>query len=165
MPLESHGDSGLIGDSLNETVGLIINSLEAEGNGGKVMCSQRTLTSCALVLAVMASEGIAVAQNEDIEGWERSAWRMNINLDAPNLIPPAVQWTVVDKDPIPGFGTKVKRMSGYRKEQLQRADDEAAKERIRSSDITVSWDLGFKEVTGDKVYLLVTAPDVFQAFG
>ncbi len=124
----------------------------------------RSLMLSALVLASMAWSYNLSAQDEDVERWKISTWQMTLNLDTPNLVPPAVQWAVFDKDPLPGFRARVKRMKGYHTEQLERAGDDANKELARSSQMTVSWDLGFKEVTGDKVYLLTSAPDVSHGF-
>jgi len=104
------------------------------------------------------------AQDEDMEHWKRSTWQMTMNLETPNLVPPAVQWTVFDKDPVPGFRARVKRMKGYDTERLERAEDDAEKELARSSGMMVSWDLGFEEVTGDKVYLLTRAPNVSHGY-
>jgi hypothetical protein len=66
-----------------------------------------------------------------------------MNLDTPNLLPPAVQWTFVDKDPWPGFSARVQE-TGL----------------IGQTELSVAWDLGFKEVTGDRVHLLTSAPGV-----
>jgi hypothetical protein len=71
---------------------------------------------------------------------------MTINLETPNLVPPAVQWTVVDKDPIPGFEARVKSMQSHYGRQSERAKNGAEREIARLSQMTVSWDLGFKEV-------------------
>jgi len=114
----------------------------------------------ALVLAVVTWSCSVSAQDQDVERWQNSTWRMAVNLDTPKLVPPAVQWTVLDKDPVPGFRTRVKRMQGYYRKELAGAEDESKKKLVRSSEMTVSWDLGFKEVTGDEVYLLTAAPGV-----
>ena len=121
---------------------------------------RRTFMVFTLVLAAIAWGAGAAAQHGDIEHWKRSTWRMTLNLDTPNLVPPAVQWAVLDKDPVPGFKARVKKMQGYHRKQLESAVGEAGKELVRSSQMTVCWDLGFKEVTGDKVYLLTSAPGV-----
>jgi hypothetical protein len=87
-------------------------------------------------------------------------WRMSINLKTRHLVPPAVQWTVYDKDPVPSFRTRVRRRKDFHTEQLNRAKNRTDKEIARSSMMTVCWDLGFEEVTGDKVYLLTRARGV-----
>jgi len=124
------------------------------------MMLQRTLASCVFVLACMTWAVTTTAQDKDIEGWQRSTWQITLNLDTTNLVPPAVQWTILDKDPVPGFRARLKKMQAHHRKWLERADDEAKKELIRSSQMTAIWDLGFKDVTGDKVYLLTSAPGV-----
>ena len=125
---------------------------------------RRSLTISALVLAGMTWSFSVSAQDEDMERWKRLTWQMTMDLDTPNLVPPAVQWTVLDKDPVPGFKNRVKKMHVYYRKQLERAKDKAKKELARSSQMKVSWDMGFKEVTGDKVYLLTSAPGVSHGF-
>ncbi|MGB2819644.1 MAG: M56 family metallopeptidase [Phycisphaerae bacterium] len=104
------------------------------------------------------------AQHEDMERLERSAWRMTINLDTPNRVPLTVQWAVLDEDPAPGFRARAGMMQGYHRKQLERAEDKAGKALIRSSQMRACWDSGFKQVTGDKVYLLTSAPGFFHGF-
>jgi hypothetical protein len=114
----------------------------------------------AIVVAGMTWSFSLLAQDEQIERWKQSTWRMTVDLDTPNLVPPAVQWTIVDKDPTPGFSDRVKTSEGHYRKQLAGAADDATKKIIRSSQMTVNWDLGFKDVSGDKVYLLTSAPGV-----
>ena len=125
------------------------------------MMTRRSLMLSAPALAGMTCASSVSAQDKDLERWKRSTWQMTLKLDTPNLVPPAVQWTLLDKDPVPGFGARVKKMQGH-KEQLERMDDKARKGLFRSSQMTVCWDLGFKEVTGDLINLLISAPHVFQ---
>ena len=102
--------------------------------------------------------------SEDIEHWKRSTWRMAVKLDTSNLEPPAVQWAVLEEDPISGTKARVKRMRDFYRDQLERAEDETKKAITRSSQMTVSWDLGFKEITGDRLYLLTSGPYVSHGF-
>lgn len=83
-----------------------------------------------------------------------------MTLDTPNLVPPAVQFTILDKDPVPGFRARVKRAQSYLRKRLEGAKDEAEKKQQRSIQMTVHWNLGFKVVTGDKVELLTSSPGV-----
>lgn len=78
----------------------------------------------------------------------------------PDLIPPAVQWTVLDEDPVPGFKERVEKMATFYRKRLRDANDPERAKIIRQSQMEVSWDLGFESVTGDKVYLLTSAPNV-----
>jgi len=123
---------------------------------------RQSLMLSALVLAGMTWASSVSAQDKDIENWKRSTWQITMKLDTPNLVPPAVQFTVLDKDPVPGFGARVKGLQGYYKKQLERVEDQAKRELIRSSQMEVGWDKGFKDVTGDEVHLLISAPGVFE---
>ena len=120
----------------------------------------RSLASCAFVLAAMIWALTTAAEDEDSEHWKDSTWQITLKLDTPNLVPPALQWTVLDKDPVPGFSARLKRSQTYYRKRHEWAGDEAKKELIRSSQMTVSWNLGFREVTGDKVYLPTSASGV-----
>ena len=122
-----------------------------------------------IVLIVLFLAGISwgcssTIQEEDLEHWKRSTWQMTMNLETRNLKPPAVQWTVFDTDPVPGFHARLEKMKGYYLERLEGAKDDIDKELNRSSQMRVSWDLGFEEVTGDKVYLLTRARGVSHSF-
>lgn len=128
------------------------------------MITQRILRCFIFILAGISWACTSKTQDEDLEHWRRSTWQMTMNLETRNLNPPAVQWTVLDKDPIPGFYDRVKRMKGYYIERLAQAEDDTDKELNRSSQMTVSWDLGFEEVTGDKVYLLTRARKNSQGY-
>jgi hypothetical protein len=96
--------------------------------------------------------------DEAVQRWKSSTWRITLNLDAPNLVPPVVQFAIFDEDPVPGFRARLKKMQTYLQEQLLRTENKAKKELARSSLMSVNWDLGFKRVTGDKLYLLKSAP-------
>ena len=127
--------------------------------------TQRTLACCVFVLIGMMIWSVStIAQNKDIEHSKRSTWQMDLKLDTPNLVPPAVQWTILDKDPVPGFGARVKKMQKHYKKHLEQAKNKVSKEIICSSQMMISWDLGFKGVTGDNVYLLTSAQDVAHSF-
>ncbi|MGA2063010.1 MAG: hypothetical protein ABSG67_21260 [Thermoguttaceae bacterium] len=112
----------------------------------------------AFVLTIVAGSLGSLAQDKNIEHSQRSTWRITLNLDAPNLAPPALQWAVLDKDPVPGFRARIKMSQGFYQTQLDQAKNEAQKELLRSVQMTVNWDLGFREVTGDQLYLLTGAP-------
>jgi hypothetical protein len=114
-----------------------------------------------VVIALLLTAGFVFGQQpQKGNNIDPQIWQMSINLEAPILKPPAVQWTVLDKDPVPDFRARVKNMKARYSEQLERAEDDDEREIARSAMMTVSWDLGFKEVTGDQVYLLTKARGV-----
>jgi hypothetical protein len=104
-------------------------------------------------LGVPGMSGRAAAAKER-ERWLRTTWRMNIGLDAPGLRHEAVQWAIFDEDPVPDFQARVERMQSYYRKRIEEAADADAKEMQRSVGMSVSWDLGFKKITGDQLYLL-----------
>jgi hypothetical protein len=76
----------------------------------------------------------------------------------PSLEPQAVQYAILDKDPVPDFAAQIKRMKAYSLKQLDKETNEAGKEQLREIQMTVGWDSRFKDVTGDKLYLLTKLP-------
>lgn len=120
---------------------------------------KRTFLICLLVSVGLAWLPTSVGQVKE-DNSDHLAWQMLLVLDTPNLVPPAVQYAVFDKDPIPGFRANLKRMKPYHAKQLERDKSEADRKLSRSTYLSVNWDNSFKEVTGDQVYLLTAAPGV-----
>lgn len=117
-----------------------------------------------VVLLAALSTSVASAQDKQLEEWKKSTWRIAIDLDMPDLIPPAVQWSVLDEDPVPGFKERVEKMATFNRKRLQDATDPERAKMIRQSQMEVAWDLGFKSVTGDNIYLLTSAAGVSHSF-
>ena len=124
------------------------------------MSNRPTLTGIAFFLTSLACLSSLAAEDEAFRDWKHSTWRIRVSLETPSLVPPAVQWTVLDEDPVPAFMARVKKSQDRIQEQLDRTDDEFQKEIVQASQMTVHWDIGFRGVTGDKVYLLTAAPGV-----
>lgn len=122
------------------------------------MIGQRSVTWCSAALAGLIWADAVCAQDEAIEGWKRSTWQMTLSLDMPSLVPSAVQWAVLDEDPIPGLRARLIEARDRYQKRVQPTDDEARRKRIRSAQMAVSWDLGFRAVTGDHMYLLTSLP-------
>lgn len=80
-------------------------------------------------------------------------WGIVIDLEMPGLGPQAVQYTVFDKDPVPGYIAQVKRSQNVNRQQLSQAADDASRDQFRVVQMDVAWDRGFKEVTGDDLWL------------
>ena len=75
-----------------------------------------------------------------------------------------MQWAVLDKDPVPAFRDRIKMMQGFTKTRPGQTENEAQKELKRSVQMTVAWDTGFREVTGDQLYLLTGTPGDAHGF-
>jgi len=95
---------------------------------------------------------------------QNQAWSMQLELRAPGLTPEVVQWAIFDEDPMEAFESSLRSMKDFYEEQISKATDEKEKERIRLAQIRVSWDSVFRKVTGDKVYLLWSAPGSGHGF-
>jgi len=83
-----------------------------------------------------------------------SAWVIQISLDSPDINPPAVQWTILDYDPVPQYRGTVKRMRGFIEKRMKEAGSEPRARAERSVLMSVYWNDAFKSVTGDRVHLL-----------
>jgi hypothetical protein len=88
-----------------------------------------------------------------------SVWGIALSLDAPGLQPPAVQWAILDHDPLPGFKAHVQKLRSLYRRQLERVGG-PPRDVIRSVEMRNAWDSGFKEITGDQLSLLTSAPGV-----
>ncbi|MEN6557323.1 MAG: M56 family metallopeptidase, partial [Thermoguttaceae bacterium] len=80
-------------------------------------------------------------------------WQLAITLDAPNLDPPVAQYALFDKDPLVGYYADVQRNQASYKKRLEQAGT-PDKDIVRTSQMTVLWDLGFKTVNGADLSLL-----------
>jgi len=96
------------------------------------------------------------AKDQKRETRQLETWRIAMNLQASNLLPSAVQWAVCDRDPVPGFKARIKKFHGIYQEQLREAENDAASEDKRKGWTSVQWDWGFKEIPGDRLYLLTS---------
>lgn len=96
---------------------------------------------------------------EEIASWKAKTWRIGFQLNTPDTGPQAVQYTILDHDPAPGYLAEVKRMQEFYRQQLEKADTEAWREQHRRAQMQVSWNAGFQDVSGDRLWLLVRHPD------
>jgi len=74
-----------------------------------------------------------------------------------------VQFAILAEDPVPAFAVQVERMREHDREQQKKATGEARREQLRAVAMEVYWDLGFKKVTGDGLYLLTKNPGRFTS--
>lgn len=138
--------------------------LTAWRKGERVMLTRQILAFAVLWGAGMAIPPSTRADEKQIDEWMRSTWQMGIALDAPDVVPPAVQWAVMDHDPVPGFTARVKQMKGYALGQIGKAKNKEDKEIARTASMTVQWDAGFEDVKGSDLYLLTSAPGRYCTF-
>jgi len=107
--------------------------------------------ACFLVILARASERVEHRQ---------SNWRIAVRLDTPNLSPAAVQWSLFEENPVPGYVDRLGKSEPIHRQQLERANSQIEKQAVNVAQMTVGWNLGFRKVTGDKVYLLTSGQNV-----
>ncbi len=106
---------------------------------------KKIIASMILLLAVSA---YPVDENQ-IREWERTTWRLNINLTSENVQGGAVQFAITEKDPRDSFRKDYKKLKDRSiQEKRYDADSEFSLK-------LVAWDVQFREINGDEVYLLV----------
>lgn len=81
-------------------------------------------------------------------------WSINVQLDMPDLDPPAVQYTFLDYDPIPDFLERVEAYSMHHNAMLERARNDEEKINFRKSVLRKTWDAAFNDIPGTDVGLL-----------
>ncbi len=84
-------------------------------------------------------------------------WRLELSLDMPNPTPGALQLAVFNEDPLLEFVQRLERNRGTRAAFVNAAPAQQ-QDQVRNAQISVVWDLAFRKITGDEVYLLTPAP-------
>lgn len=93
--------------------------------------------------------------NDRIKNWKDITWQIRPTINMPQLDPEAVQFAVLDSDPIEDYRKSLMRNGdGFRKEVGDEKDSKR-REQLKRTQMTTTWDLLFKATTGDLVYLLV----------
>ena len=97
------------------------------------------------------------AMGAPLSALHKSTWQIAFSVDMPSTSLESVQHSLFDHDPVPAFIAQVKRSRSHVRERLDKAHTDVDKEQVNTVQMEVAWDLGFKEVTGDKVYLVKNA--------
>ncbi len=91
---------------------------------------------------------------EQITQQRAKTWQIQLHLDMPSLEPGAVQYAVLDKDPVPGYIAQIKLLRKFHNQQLEQADTKTMERPGGVAQMKTDWDNGFKDVTGENLYLL-----------
>jgi hypothetical protein len=108
-------------------------------------------------MALIISAGLcAMGQNADSATGSKKLfdyrWEVKLNLHLPALKPQAIQFTIVEFDPVKQFVKDVDL--DYYKETQQAAKSKEEKEQERINFLYAFWDLLFNKVDGYNVFLL-----------
>lgn len=102
----------------------------------------------ASVIILFTISAYSLDENQ-IREWEKTTWRLSINLKSRKVHGGAVQFAIMEKDPRDSFIKDYKKLKD-RAVQEKRYDVES-----EFSIKLVAWDVQFREINGDEVYLLV----------
>ena len=94
--------------------------------------------------------------NETAQPTSSEYWSVLIILDFPNLHPPAVQFAIFERDPVPAFRNQVSRKRDLYLQLLAQGKSEFGNARAKGGQMEVSWDFGFRDTPGNEVYLLTS---------
>ena len=112
----------------------------------------------ALILAITILEPLSASAADATQNWV-----LQISLDDADLVPPAVQWALLDHDPAPEYRNRIAKSRAYNTKRLRETKSESQMRIERSAHISVAWNRAFRSVTGDQVHLLTSAPGVTQS--
>jgi len=113
------------------------------------------------VLATFFFQSTSHAISEEKrEEYEKTTWRLHLKLDMPELVAAAVIWAVFEEDPIPEYRQRIEKVKDIYRKFLEEKTDEKSRQIAKNAQMQVSWNLGFKKITGDEVCLLTEAPGV-----
>ncbi len=94
-----------------------------------------------------------------MEDFQREAWGLHPTLDVPGLYPPAVLFSVLDSDPRPKYRDQLKRIQEKADKQVPDSGSPLDAQLARQSQLSVAWDLVFRDVPGDRIALLFQNPE------
>jgi hypothetical protein len=118
------------------------------------VCNQILYSVLAILILLSTMHAIS---EEKLEEHMKTTWRMQLQLNMPNLEPAAIQWAILEEDPIPGYRQRLEVVrDAYKKLLVEAAKED--KQIIKRSQMRAAWDSGFRQVTGDRVYLLTGKP-------
>jgi hypothetical protein len=111
-----------------------------------------------IIFCIIAFAGIAKSQNNQANS--KYNWSVNLTFSLPDLNPEAIQWAVVDFDPIEKF---IKDFNhGYLEKVLQNAKSENERNQQILVSIEVGWNFLFRGVEGNNVFLLTNKGSGFS---
>jgi beta-lactamase regulating signal transducer with metallopeptidase domain len=131
------------------------------GQGIRIFALRDVVSALYLTRKGPPAAASAERPNETAQPTASVNWTVVPTLDVPDLRPPAVQFAIFDKDPVPVFKTQVSRMRDFNVKQLAEAKDETARGIARCAQMDASWDIGFRDKRGNDVSLLTSGSGIY----
>lgn len=102
----------------------------------------------------------SIGKSQDNQANSKFNWSVNLTFGLPDLNPEAIQWAVVDFDPIEKF------INDFNHKYLEKVLENAKSENERNQQILVSievgWNFLFRGVEGNNVFLLTNIGSKFS---
>ncbi len=95
--------------------------------------------------------------NNTVHAWKEITWQICPRLEMPELDPEAVQCAVFESNPVEAFREALLRNSERFRVETAAEKDPRHRQMTRKAQMTSAWDLLFRTITGDQVYLLVSS--------
>jgi len=102
----------------------------------------------AVIMLFFAVSAYPLDENQ-IREWESTTWRLSIDLKSKKVHGGAVQFAIMEKDPRDAFKKDYKRIKDLSVKQKRYDADSELSIKL------VAWDVQFREINGDEVYLLI----------
>lgn len=94
---------------------------------------------------------------ERTQAWKDATWQIQPRLNMPELNSKAVQFAVLDSDPVEQFKKKLLLNRERFRQEIEGEKDPLRREMLKRAQMTATWDGLFRAVHGDQVYLLTPA--------
>lgn len=90
-----------------------------------------------------------------IQHWKESTWQIRPSLNMPDLDPEAVQFAVLDFDPVDAYRNALTEDVEKIRKEIEEEKNASQRDLQQRIHMTGAWDRLFNAVTGDQVHLLV----------
>ena len=139
--------------------GVLYRDAQIRENGGSGVCYYARRDKGIRIFAVhnvLTALYLTRRPNETAQPTSSEYWNVLLILDFPNLRPPAVQFAIFERDPVPAFRNQVSRMRDLYLQLLAEGKGEFGSARAQGGQMEVAWDFGFRDTPGNEVSLLTS---------
>lgn len=91
---------------------------------------------------------------EKTEKIKRDYWSLSVSLDVPELKPQALQYAIVDFDPIAQYKVKLKGRAQFLLNMFSKSTNEEEKQKRIKSSMNYYWDAIFDKIDGTQLYMM-----------
>jgi len=92
--------------------------------------------------------------HERTQAWKAATWQVHPRLNMPELNSKAVQFAILDSDPVEQFKKKLLLNRERFRQEIDDEKDPSRREMLKRAQMTATWDGLFRAIYGDQVFLL-----------